>query len=661
LKLIQTPFEGSRPFLERFRNEARALGKLKHPNIVEVTDYGVDPPDEGSPYLVMEYLEGTTLDEMTRKTDGLPIENAMVLLEQVASAIDYAHEQGVLHRDLKPVNVFISDEENGKRSAKILDFGVAKLLPQEESPSPVDEAEETPARPPTMAVDRTDVLPRSDARKIPPSKASGTFDDRRTLTGTPTFMAPEIIKGRGATEASDIYSFGVLTYCTLVGNPPFTGTSLEILRAHIDSDPPKPSVVRDSLPPELDGAILAPLEKDPEERPKHAADVVRGIRLACRDASRRRWHLREVPRRLALSAVLVAAAVPSFLVLKSCAAIRDLELKTVDARFSSVPRRPPDPRIVVISVDEATLQEDPTPLVNKADEVGGELERVFSAGAEGVAIDFLLPEAWSRSSSFSQLVLKHADRLTLAAFSAPSGQTVGTECLGGLTAAALGPGRTLELFGFVNIEEDGDGITRRGRLSFMDQDGVQRASWAARVAGHLNAGHPGTEDFWIDHRIDWQELRRISWKDLPRQLQDDPSTFNGRLALVGGDFVGSGDDYHRIPSRTGSPPAVSGVVLNALMVDTILSDFPFKEQRALYSVLTVSPVLVVMVVGALLLPRLAWVAGLSSVATVLYVATTFFAFRAGHILAPWVSPVLTGVLALGIALLLRRYLPPFPR
>ena len=143
-KLIHARVADAPAFLERFTREAEALGKLKHPHIVDVTDFGIDRGRTARPYLVMEYLAGRTLEEQIR-SGALAADAALLLFEGIAAALDYAHEQGVLHLDLKPGNILVLDTPGGRSSAKILDFGLAQFLT---SPSA------DPVREPAVRADR---------------------------------------------------------------------------------------------------------------------------------------------------------------------------------------------------------------------------------------------------------------------------------------------------------------------------------------------------------------------------------------------------------------------------------------------------------------------------------------------------------------------------
>src|SRR6185295_8212498 len=148
-----------------------------------------------------------------------------------------------------------------------------------------------------------------------------------------------------------------------------------------------------------------------------------------------------------------------------------------------------------------------------------------------------------------------------------------------------------------NLDEDRDGVVRQGRLWFRDRAGGERPSWAARAARGLGSGDAReagvSRRFWIDTRIDWTRYARISWRQLPAALDRNPGLFRGRLVLVGGDFRGSGDDVYRIADRSGRSTVLSGLALQALMVDTIGAGLPVREPARF-------PVLAAAALGALL-------------------------------------------------------------
>src|SRR3954471_14203548 len=127
LKLLKPGLAALDPFsVIRFQREAEALGRLRHPHIVEVTDFGIDP-GTGAPYLVMELLEGAPLSEHCRREGPLPLARALPILDAIAAAVDAAHEQGILHRDLKPGNVLLCGPDGEERTVKVLDFGLAEI------------------------------------------------------------------------------------------------------------------------------------------------------------------------------------------------------------------------------------------------------------------------------------------------------------------------------------------------------------------------------------------------------------------------------------------------------------------------------------------------------------------------------------------------------
>src|SRR6476620_4317538 len=128
LKLIAPQFMRNEEFVERFKREARAAGRLRHPNVVDVTDFGFARVKEGQvAYLVMEYLDGCTLGDILTEEKRLPLEWVVDILEQVCSAVHEAHQQGVVHRDLKPENIWREPNRLGSYRVKVLDFGIAKL------------------------------------------------------------------------------------------------------------------------------------------------------------------------------------------------------------------------------------------------------------------------------------------------------------------------------------------------------------------------------------------------------------------------------------------------------------------------------------------------------------------------------------------------------
>jgi CHASE2 domain-containing sensor protein/tRNA A-37 threonylcarbamoyl transferase component Bud32 len=617
LKLIRSASRSDPLFAERFRTEAAALGRLKHPGIVDVTDFGIDPEGNRA-YLVMEHLEGRTLGAERRERGVLGLDAALPVLEAAAQALDFAHTRGVLHLDLKPGNIFLSGD-GPAAAVKILDFGLARLVATgDQQPAPVT----------------------------------------AQLEGTPAYMAPESFTGGSLGAASDIYSFGIVAYELLTGRVPFQGAVGEVLQGHLRQAPPLPSSLNPELPFEIDAALLAALAKDPRARPSRAGDVVAGLRQARARATQRAWKTTERWRRLALAAaigVALAAAGPG---LSSTPAARRLERPVIDALFALEPPRAPDPRLLLVVIDEASLAADPTPLPERGEEAGRLLAAVLDAGAKAVAVDLLLPRQWGEARAFSDLVLERAEALTLAAGIGPEGALVGLECLDALTAAALGPQRVSALFGLVNVLEDEDGVTRKARLFVPAGNGKRRATWAGRAALAGGAGEV-PEVVWVDAAVDPSRMARLSWKDLGARLTQDPGLFRDRLVLVGADYTGSGDEMHRVAVRRGPSEGLSGLELQALIVHTALAGRTYREP-APGLVWTIAGAALAFLLSALLYHRrLGPGLGGAAVMALLVAAAAAALFRARW-LVPVAVPQMVIASAAVLGLVARALLPPFP-
>ncbi len=203
VKLIHEDLAESTAVRGRFRREAKAAAALSSDHVVRTFDYGVD---EQTPYIVMELLSGESLDQRLKRVGRLSANELSDVLAQVALALDRAHEQGLVHRDLKPGNLFICKADNGSDCAKVLDFGIAKSLRSEDDP--------------TVGATRTGAM-----------------------VGSPAYMSPEQLRNAaGIDPASDIWSLGVVAFEALVGQRPFLATSIADLTVRICADPlPVPS------------------------------------------------------------------------------------------------------------------------------------------------------------------------------------------------------------------------------------------------------------------------------------------------------------------------------------------------------------------------------------------------------------------------------------
>ena len=246
IKVLSREFAGDRNRRERFEREARAVAALNHPNICDLHDVGEapDPDAPGShavsiPFLVMEYLEGQTLaDRLVR--GALPLHEGLRYAIELASALDHAHRQGLVHRDLKPGNVMLTGD-----GAKLLDFGLSKLQP---------------AR---------------DLISLPTISPEDPLTAETALLGTFPYMSPEQLSGRETDTRSDLFAFGAMVYEMATGCRAFVGsTTATVIGAVLHTDPPALSSVQPLAPPALDRVVSRCLAKDPESRWQTARDVM---------------------------------------------------------------------------------------------------------------------------------------------------------------------------------------------------------------------------------------------------------------------------------------------------------------------------------------------------------------------------------------------------
>jgi serine/threonine protein kinase len=217
-------------YRERFSREAKAAGKLSHPGVVTIHDVGEQDGGQ-APYIVMEYIEGTTLDGLIDNTVPEPISATLDLMKQVAEALDYAHSQGIVHRDIKPANIIITPEGR----AKITDFGIAKL-----------------------AVNQLTV----------PGE----------VIGTPSYMSPEQIAGGSLDGRSDLFSLGIILYSMLAGQKPFPGENATSVMFSITYKEPLPiSKLNPALDPQFDHVMQRALAKSPGDRYQSAREFAEDL------------------------------------------------------------------------------------------------------------------------------------------------------------------------------------------------------------------------------------------------------------------------------------------------------------------------------------------------------------------------------------------------
>jgi len=237
LKMLLRELALREDLVARLRNEQRALGRLEHPSIVTVTDAGITTTNV--PYFVMERLDGETLGARLKRSGYLPLKNTIEIAAAVLDGLAAAHEIGVVHRDIKPQNIFLA---SGLRP-KILDFGVAKI-----------------------------------------ADTGGAITARGVAVGTPRYMSPEQASGERVDGRSDLYAVGLLVYESAIGKGPFDDArdANEMLLAHLSRPVPRLSARLGSVTRELDDFVLSLLAKDPSQRPSSARAAADGLRTVGR-------------------------------------------------------------------------------------------------------------------------------------------------------------------------------------------------------------------------------------------------------------------------------------------------------------------------------------------------------------------------------------------
>jgi len=232
LKILYPHLMSDENTIKRFQREAKVAARLKHKYIVPVIDFG---EHEDQIYIAMRYMAGDSLADLFIEPRAVKMKGIIRILGEVASALDYAHKQGVIHRDLKLQNILLDEA----RHAYLSDFGIARLV---------------------------------DGTRL---TATGQ------IAGTPMYMSPEQIRGKTVDFHSDIYSFSVMAYLMLTGYYPFTGEdSLSIVHKHVKEFPPVPTEVNSDLPKAVDSVLLRGLMKDPQDRYDSTLDMVKALNKA---------------------------------------------------------------------------------------------------------------------------------------------------------------------------------------------------------------------------------------------------------------------------------------------------------------------------------------------------------------------------------------------
>ncbi len=246
VKVLRPSLAGDDVVVARFSREAKAASRISHPHAVSVTDFG--EAENGVVFLVMEYLDGRTLKDLIRSEGPMRLDRAVEIVRQVSGALDAAHQQGVIHRDLKSDNIMLS-QTNGGDWAKVLDFGIAKI----QQPEGVRDHDITAAN---------------------------------LVVGTPQYMSPEQCSQAGPLDArSDVYSLGVIVFEMLAGRVPFTGESpTVIMMKQVGDEPPSVLEARPDLPASIDDLIKKALAKQPANRFQTAGALSEALTQAAAEA-----------------------------------------------------------------------------------------------------------------------------------------------------------------------------------------------------------------------------------------------------------------------------------------------------------------------------------------------------------------------------------------
>ena len=262
VKILPSHLSENSEAKQRFEREARTISSLNHPHICVLHDVG---SQDGTSYLVMEYLQGESLDSRLLR-GPLPLKQALEVGVQICEALEKAHRAGIVHRDLKPGNIMLT-----AAGAKLLDFGLAK---------PALAALGTK----TVGDNLTPSTPTINLSALTPPP--GTLTQQGTIVGTFQFMAPEVLQGREADARSDIFSFGCVLYEMITGRRPFEGKSqLSVASAILEKDPEPVTRMQPMAPAAIDHVVGDCLAKDPEARWQSAADIARELRWIASGAS----------------------------------------------------------------------------------------------------------------------------------------------------------------------------------------------------------------------------------------------------------------------------------------------------------------------------------------------------------------------------------------
>jgi serine/threonine protein kinase len=250
VKILHPKLANRKDLVSRFRREARAMSQLTHPNTVKVFLYG--ELEDGSLYIIMEFLDGKNLNQTVRAEGPFPVERALPILIQASGALDEAHKAGIIHRDLKPENIFLVQSGGLRDYPKVLDFGLAKVGERQMRPGSI------------------------------------ILTQEGMVFGTPEFMSPEQAQGKPLTPGSDVYSLAVILYEVLTGKLPFDAkNAMDYIQLHVTGKPVplNQRVPGKTFPALLEQVIHRALAKRPEDRFASAADFATAMGLVLQGAT----------------------------------------------------------------------------------------------------------------------------------------------------------------------------------------------------------------------------------------------------------------------------------------------------------------------------------------------------------------------------------------
>ncbi len=230
IKMLHADLISDPVTISRFQQEAKAVSSLTHPNVILIYDFGLS--SQGLPYLVMDYLQGDSLSDIVKRQGHLPVKRCIEIFTQACDALTHAHHKGIIHRDIKPANIMLTIDEDKHEIVKVVDFGIAKMLP------------------------------RDGEEAIKLTQTGEIF-------GTPLYMSPEQIMGKPLDVRSDIYSLGCVIYESLTGRPPCLGSNaVDTMNKHLVQEPPHfaDALPEEYIPEAIEAVVWQALAKDPDKR-----------------------------------------------------------------------------------------------------------------------------------------------------------------------------------------------------------------------------------------------------------------------------------------------------------------------------------------------------------------------------------------------------------